>query len=155
MYISSPQDSRISNQCKNHLHCKNRRNPVSELVLSCLMVEYMHSDPCSHRATDTGKPKKSLLAGSPLVILRFPFVLAKCQECNDINNTKINDKIFVHVFYKKTKFQNSAPFTSRNSYLFLLFYHIFRNLFKQDFTISWLIYFTTLSNNSPSQMYYT
>lgn len=115
----------------------------------------MHSDPCSHRATDTGKPKKSLLAGSPLVILRFPFVLAKCQECNDINNTKINDKIFVHVFYKKTKFQNSAPFTSRNSYLFLLFYHIFRNLFKQDFTISWLIYFTTLSNNFPSQMYYT
>ena len=100
------------------------------------MVEYMHSDPCSHRTTDTGKPKKSLLASSPLVILRFPFVLAKCQECNDINSTKINDKIFVHVFYKKTKFQNSAPFTSRNSYLFLLFYHIFRNLFKQDFTIS-------------------
>ena len=103
------------------------------------MVEYMHSDPCSHRTTDACKPKKSLLASSPLVILRFPFVLAKCQECNDINNTKINDKIFVHVFYKKTKFQNSAPFTSRNSYLFLLFYHIFRNLFKQDFTISWLL----------------
>ena len=119
------------------------------------MVEYMHSDPCSHRTTDACKPKKSLLASSPFVILRFPFVLAKCQECNNINNTKINDKIFVHVFYKKTKFQNSAPFTSRNSYLFLLFYHIFRNLFKQDFTISWLIYFTPLWNNSPSQMYYT
>ncbi len=109
----------------------------------------MHSDPCSHRATDTGKPKKSLLAGSPLVILRFPFVLAKCQECNDINNTKINDKIFVHVFYKKTKFQNFVPFTSRNSYLFLLFYHIFRNLFKQDFTISWLIYFTPCETIPP------